>query len=83
MLLQSIVGQHYLLTSVRDGPVYSVLKEIRKEALKRLSLAFGALKRLLSWAAFWILPGHFTPFGTFLRKEDYKTAIQVSRGPRG
>ena len=34
---------------VKDGPVYPMLKEIIKEALKLLSLTFGEFERLLSW----------------------------------
>ena len=31
---------------IKDGPVYSTLKEILKETLERLSLAFGEFKQL-------------------------------------
>ena len=34
---------------VKDSPVYPMLKVIRKEALKHLSLAFRGFDQLLSW----------------------------------
>ena len=37
------------IPSLKDGPVYPMLKEIRKEALKHLSLAFREIYQLLSW----------------------------------
>lgn len=33
----------------KDGPVYPTLKEITKEALRHLSLAFRDFKQLFSW----------------------------------
>ena len=38
--LQGIVGWNYLLSLIKDGPVYQMLKEIIKEALELLSLVF-------------------------------------------
>ena len=35
--------------SVKDGPVYPMLKEIRKEALKHRSSAFREFDQVLSW----------------------------------
>ena len=43
---------------VKDGQVYPMLKEIRKEALKHLSLAFIEFEQLLSWLPlrdFWVI----------------------------
>lgn len=34
---------------VKDGPVYPMMKEIRKEAMKHLALAFRNFDQLLSW----------------------------------
>ena len=34
---------------IKDGPVYPVLKQIRKAALKHLSIAFRVFNQLLSW----------------------------------
>lgn len=34
---------------VNQGPVYSMLKEVRKEALQHLSLAFREFEQTLSW----------------------------------
>lgn len=52
-------------SGLKDGPVSRVLKEIRMEALKHLSLAFRESERLVSWTP---LPGH-SRLGTFLCKK--------------
>ena len=40
------MGQKDLLSSIKDGPLYPVLKEILKEALEFLSLVFREFERL-------------------------------------
>ena len=54
-----------------DGPVYPLLKERRKEALKHLSLTFRGLDQLSPWLL-------LTPLGTFLREPqpNHKVSCQ-------
>lgn len=56
---------------ITGGPVYPLLKEIRKEALKHLFLVFRKFQQLLTRLP---LPGHFTELGTFQSKMDSSTA---------
>lgn len=49
LLPQGILGRHCPLSFRNDSPLYPVLKQIREEALKDLSLAFRESDQLSSW----------------------------------
>lgn len=53
---------------IKDGPVYPLLKEGTKDALKLLSLLSGEFKRGLIKAAMLTLLGHFLDLGHFLMR---------------
>ena len=65
----------FLLSFLKDGPVNSMQKEIRKEALKHLSLPFEDFKQLFSWPLFRYMRS-FHPVRNFPKqnKTDYSTA---------
>ena len=64
--MQGIVGQHYLQSFIKDG-------SDNKGSIEALFPSSTQTALIMTDTE--VLPGHFPPLGTFLRKKEYSTTI--------